>query len=68
MGSEDIYTSGGGYHKPLTKKQIEEMKKRWAQSKSIRGLSVKHHEEQEVPKAEQELEEDLKKLNNQKDN
>ena len=63
---EDTAPSGGGYHKPLTAKQKKLMIERWKQSESIRGLTNKHHEEQEVPNAENELLKDLEKINDKK--
>lgn len=62
MGLEDTAPSGGGYHKPLTAKQKKLMIERWKQSESIRGLTNKHHEEHEVPIAEEELLKDLDKI------
>lgn len=59
---EDTAPSGGGYHKPLTEKQKKLMMERWKQSESIRGLTNKHHEEHEVPIAEEELLKDLEKI------
>lgn len=66
MGMEDRAPSGGGYHKPIDPKKLKQIKERWKQSESIRGLSNKHHEEHEVPKAEEELMKDLEKVNGEK--
>jgi len=66
MGMEDRTPAGGGYHKPIDPKKLKKIKERWKQSESIRGLSTKHHQEHEVPKAEEELLEDLKKMNDDK--
>ena len=54
--------SGGGYHKPIDPKKLKKMRERWKESESIRGLSNKHHQEHEVPIAEEELLKDLEKI------
>ena len=66
MSGEEQVSSGGGYHKPLTAKQKKQMIERWKQSESIRGLTNKHHEEHEVPIAEEELLKDLETINDKK--
>jgi len=63
MGMEDNTPAGGGYHKPIDPKKLKQMKERWKESESIRGLTNKHHQEHEVPIAEEELLKDLEKIN-----
>jgi len=62
MSGEEQAPSGGGYHKPIDPKKLKKMKERWKESESIRGLSNKHHQEHEVPIAEEELLKDLEKI------
>ena len=66
MSGEESTPSGGGYHKPIDPKKLRQMKERWKQSESIRGLTNKHHQEHEVPIAEEELLKDLEKISNAK--
>lgn len=63
MAGEEQLSSGGGYRKPIDPKKLKKIRERWKESESIRGLTNKHHEEHEVPIAEEELLKDLEKIN-----
>jgi DNA repair ATPase RecN len=63
MSGEEQVSSGGGYRKPIDPKKLKQIQERWKQSESIRGLTNKHHQEQEVPAAEEELLKDLQNIN-----
>jgi len=63
MSGEEQVSSGGGYHKPIDPKKLKAIRERWKESESIRGLTSKHHEEHEVPIAEEELLKDLENIN-----
>jgi hypothetical protein len=66
MSGEEQMSSGGSYRKPIDPKKLKQMKARWKESESIRGLTNKHHQEHEVPVAEEELLKDLEKINDKK--
>jgi len=62
MSGEEQSPSGGGYHKPIDPRKLKQIRERWKESESIRGLTNKHHQEHEVPIAEEELLKDLEKI------
>ncbi len=66
MGEGDYLPKGRHRKKPVDPKKLKAMKEQWKKAPEIREKATRHHKEKEVPKAEEELEKDLKQINNNK--
>lgn len=64
MGEGDLMPAGRRRKKRIDPKKLQKIKEGWKKAEKIRQETMAHHEEHEVPKAEEELLKDLKEIEN----
>ncbi len=64
MGEGDFQPRGSHRKKAIDPKKLKAMREQWKRAPKIREEAIAHHQEEEVPKAEEELLKDLEQLNN----
>ncbi|MBN2096360.1 hypothetical protein JW752_03075 [Candidatus Peregrinibacteria bacterium] len=62
MGEGDFIPRGGHRKKAIDPKKLKAMKEQWKKAPKIREKAVRQHQEEEVPKAEEELLKDLSNI------
>ena len=64
MGQGDLMPAGRRRKKAIDPKKLKKIREGWEKADKIREKAHVHHEEHEVPVAEEELQKDLEEIEN----